>query len=131
MQMIMWVCPKCGSVKHGKPEDICSNCGSHVVNTGITLEEWILSVDDPESRELELIQKYAPNCDPDAKQRRLEKEESERQRRQFTPKCPTCGSPSIRKLSATENGLRLNWNAPGNANMAGKTFICNNCGYTW
>ena len=47
-----------------------------------------------------------------------------------TPRCPTCGSTKIRKLSAGARGVSL-----GLFGLASKTarsqFVCNNCGYKW
>ena len=47
-----------------------------------------------------------------------------------TPRCPTCGSTDIRKLSAGERGVSL-----GLFGLASKTarsqFVCDHCGYKW
>ena len=47
-----------------------------------------------------------------------------------TPRCPTCGSTNIRKLSAGARGVSL-----GLFGLASKTarsqFVCDNCGYKW
>lgn len=47
-----------------------------------------------------------------------------------TPRCPTCGSTDIRKLSAATRGVSL-----GLFGLASKTarsqFVCENCGYKW
>lgn len=47
-----------------------------------------------------------------------------------TPRCPTCGSTDIRKLSAGARGVSL-----GLFGLASKTarsqFVCDNCGYKW
>lgn len=46
------------------------------------------------------------------------------------PKCPTCGSPNIKKISATKR-----WVGTGLFGLAssdiGKTMQCENCGYKW
>lgn len=48
----------------------------------------------------------------------------------YVPKCPTCGSPDIKKI----NGLKK-WVGIGAFGLAssdlGKTMQCNNCGYKW
>ena len=47
-----------------------------------------------------------------------------------TPRCPTCGSEKIHKLSAATRGVSL-----GLFGLASKTarsqFVCENCGYKW
>lgn len=46
------------------------------------------------------------------------------------PKCPTCGSTNIEKISAIARGMSL-----GMFGLASKTarsqFMCKNCGYKW
>lgn len=46
------------------------------------------------------------------------------------PKCPTCGSTNIRKMSGVERGASIA--AFGIfSKKINKTFKCGNCGYTW
>lgn len=46
------------------------------------------------------------------------------------PKCPTCGSTNIKKISGIERGASIA--AFGIfSKKINKTFKCNNCGYTW
>lgn len=46
------------------------------------------------------------------------------------PKCPTCGSTNIRKMSGIERGASIA--AFGIfSKKINKTFRCGNCGYTW
>lgn len=46
------------------------------------------------------------------------------------PKCPTCGSTNIRKMSGAERGISIA--AFGLfSKKINKTFKCENCGYTW
>ena len=46
------------------------------------------------------------------------------------PKCPTCGSTNIRKMSGVEHGASIA--AFGIfSKKINKTFKCGNCGYTW
>lgn len=129
MQMIMWVCPKCGSFMHGKPEDICSNCGAHVIDTGIKMETWItLSEEEKSSLKQELIRTYAPNLNPAARDSRIEEEKREEERYQYIPKCPTCGSPNIRPTDALEAAYNPQSH---HSKTAFKSFVCRNCGYAW
>jgi len=49
----------------------------------------------------------------------------------FTPKCPTCSSPDVEKISLKNKvgaGLLLGVFALGRIS---KTFKCNSCGYKW
>lgn len=46
------------------------------------------------------------------------------------PKCPTCGSTNVRKMSGIERGASIV--AFGLfSKKINKTFKCGNCGYTW
>lgn len=47
-----------------------------------------------------------------------------------TPKCPTCGSTNIRKMSGLERGASIVAFGVFSKNI-NKTFKCGNCGYTW
>lgn len=59
-------------------------------------------------------------------QYRAELEEKEHPK--YTPKCPVCGSPDLRKISATSKVLDVAfWGFA--AGKPKKTYHCNNCGY--
>lgn len=46
------------------------------------------------------------------------------------PKCPTCGSQDIKKISGTERGLSV-WAWGAFSNKINKNWKCNKCGHTW
>lgn len=47
-----------------------------------------------------------------------------------TPKCPTCGSNNIKKISELRRGIHAAaWGLL--SNTARSQFECNNCGYKW
>lgn len=48
----------------------------------------------------------------------------------YTPKCPTCGSPDIERISGVSKvASAAMWGLF--SNKIRKTFHCNNCGYEW
>ncbi len=49
---------------------------------------------------------------------------------QSVPRCPTCGSEKIKKLSATKKALSFEMLGFASGSI-GKTFECKNCGYKW
>lgn len=58
------------------------------------------------------------------------KAEEEAAKPVYTPKCPTCGSPDIEKISGTSKVVdAVVWGIW--SKKAGKTFKCRNCGYEW
>lgn len=46
------------------------------------------------------------------------------------PKCPTCGSTNIRKISGTKRFVTTGLFGLASSNI-GKTMECKNCGYKW
>ncbi len=48
----------------------------------------------------------------------------------YIPKCPTCGSPDIKKIPKRESRHPFA-SELGEPNYTFKTFVCNNCGYAW
>ena len=48
----------------------------------------------------------------------------------FTPKCPTCGSADIKKISGTKRWFGVGLFGLASSDI-GKTMCCNNCGYKW
>ena len=63
-----------------------------------------------------------------AQQKRIEKERIEKQ--QNTPKCPTCGSTNIEKISTTSKAIGFAMVGVFSSNF-GKTMHCKQCGYKW
>lgn len=54
----------------------------------------------------------------------------EQERAKYTPKCPTCGSPDIERISGVSKvASAAMWGLF--SNKIRKTFHCNNCGYEW
>ena len=48
----------------------------------------------------------------------------------YTPKCPTCGSPDIKKIGNIERAASVGfWGLF--SKKINKTFECKNCGYMW
>ena len=46
------------------------------------------------------------------------------------PKCPTCGSTNIKKISSTKRWLSTGIFGLASSNI-GKTMVCGSCGYKW
>lgn len=46
------------------------------------------------------------------------------------PKCPTCGSTNIKKISGTKRWLSTRLFGLASSNI-GKSMCCQNCGYKW
>ena len=46
------------------------------------------------------------------------------------PKCPTCGSTNIQKISGTKRWLSTGLFGIASSDV-GKSMVCKNCGYKW
>ena len=132
---MMWVCPKCGNIKGGFEGDQCSRCGTEVIVTEVSLHKYLYEFDSLQSfrwRE-DTLKKYvksSPEFDEEAMNKRLTAEFKERQAEQNKPKCPTCGSTNIKKISGLERGASV-MTLGLLSRKINKTFKCGNCGYTW
>ena len=62
-------------------------------------------------------------------QKEVERQEKV-QREQNTPKCPTCGSTNVEKISTTKKALGFVSVGVFSSNF-GKTMHCKQCGYKW
>lgn len=136
----MCVCPSCAAIKGVMGDEngnltsnqtSCSTCGSSFINTKVPVTEYMsMEKESRESWAAEMRAKYAPNVSQDVINERIRETKRTIEMLKNRPTCPTCGSVSIRHLQPYENSFYLA-NTTGNANKAGKTFICENCGYTW
>lgn len=57
-------------------------------------------------------------------------EEERREREANRPKCPTCGSTKIKKVSATSKAVSVGLFGLFSQKVK-KTWHCNSCGYEW
>lgn len=62
-------------------------------------------------------------------QKEVERQEKV-QREQNKPKCPTCGSTNVEKISTTKKAIGFVAVGVFSSNF-GKTMHCKNCGYKW
>lgn len=144
MGKTIMICPHCGRLAW-LPNVACVHCSCLMTN----YRRWIAADDTGKAKILSEINQpkeykpmYGPGNHPerieeadktDAKIRRyLEKEkeqaEIEAAKPKYVPKCPVCGSPDLRKISATSKVLDVAfWGFA--AGKPKKTYHCNNCGY--
>lgn len=65
-----------------------------------------------------------------SEQRKREQANAQAQELLNKPKCPTCGSTNIQKISATKRWVSTGLFGLASSNI-GKTMCCKNCGYKW
>lgn len=108
-----------GKLRQGKSISIKVACGLHSVKLlrgkKCMIEESIK------------ISKDSPNASITFKETFLGKLEKTIEN---TPRCPTCGSASIKKISMSGRAFSVGMMGLASASM-GKTFVCKNCGYKW
>ena len=147
-------CSKCGRVCFGNPYieekcDVCKSVMKHVPEKYISENEILTDkqcykrVNEPNGLYDELV-KNSPEFDQYlfdhrdeilAKQfadfnAKMEHGKTILEEQSNIPKCPTCQSTNIRKMSGLESGASIAmWGIF--SKKINKSFKCNNCGYTW
>lgn len=127
------ICPKCASIKVQK---YCDYCKVNHIAIPITLNESInFDKTDLENQYINTLIK--DTFDPKAREKRIkiEKELFVRPKSvepivQNKPKCPTCGSTNIYKITSIDRAMSFSFWGFGSSKL-GKTMGCNNCGYKW
>ena len=132
-------CPKCGDIEMLGLEEDCSYCGYQLQDTEYYFTE---SVDHgnlkPEIRKA-IFEKYIKNSPLYSEETVKDREEKESWERinlpssykhKNTPKCPTCGSTNIEKISAGKKAIGFVAVGIFSSNL-GKTMHCKQCGYKW
>ena len=138
-------CEKCGGVYRVSPEmiadEVCFTCREKTLK--LVPEKYCGCVTlkkEMEDEFYEKLVKSSPTFDQSCWDRRMEnrkRSDEERYKRMSAekqqanlPRCPTCSSTNLRKVSTTSKVV--------NTALFGilgtkrhKTFHCNNCGYEW
>lgn len=145
----VFICPVCGHSDAG--QDVaylkCMSCGHIYVSSNVDREEYwdmLFKAQDYYKFKREFVKSqmgdtinweiYDKNEEDDKKidAARLENQRKNQmaQQIQFQPKCPTCQSTNIKKISATSKATNAAlFGLFGNKRK--KQFHCNNCGYEW
>ena len=127
--------------KEEQSRNICPYCGNKLIDTNfprkdfITLEcldynrpllEAMIDLHNKDIIEYELKMGQFRKQVEDKKQQQRQ----EREREDNTPKCPTCGSTDIEKISTTSKVVGGALFGLFSSNVR-KTMHCKNCGYKW
>ncbi len=150
-----FICPKCGFCNgwdDGKDSSIylrCKYCNTTMVQTDETDEEVtnnFIKYSAKENYLKTLAMKFGKDKFSEDEFQKREKIAKDRrdnknsfnkyllsqsqQPTQNVPKCPTCGSTNIEKISGSKRWLTTGLFGLGSSNV-GKTMHCKNCGYKW
>lgn len=127
-------CPKCGYVDSFQHHTVCGYCKTDLAETDIEYNCVKLNSEITQ----EIYEKYKveenPLYNPEAAKERIERQEITHRIAEYTsknrPKCPTCHSTNIEKISNTQKAVGFVAIGVFSKNF-GKTFHCKNCGYRW
>ena len=77
-------------------------------------------------------QYYDINMNPITKNELFQKRQllEQKQSKQYTPHCPTCGSPYVKKIGGFERSASV-FTLGLFSKKINKSMKCENCGYTW
>ena len=139
-------CPKCGNIIIPPENDKkCNYCGEECLPTHISTSD-VLHHDWEKLPNQIILEEYVkpnPLFDEELYNKRivLEKRQQEatsnrlrmekrQAQRANVPKCPTCGSTNVEKISMTKKAFGFAMVGLFSSNL-GKTMHCKNCGYKW
>lgn len=134
-------CNKCGRFYiGGENKDInCidnyKNCGGIMCDTGLKFDEAniirkISSDNELLNAMIDLKEKDIIEYNLKMSQFRTQINQQKQQQESNVPKCPTCGSTNIKKISGTKRFVSTGLFGLASGNV-GKTMHCRNCGYKW
>lgn len=122
-------CPHCGNVQEYESLENCLLCNTKMVTTDIPYDfmEWTTNEEEVKNRIYKKYGvKYKKEYDPHA----LEKLAQAKEKEEYIPRCPTCQSPDVEKLSTATKIVSTGFFGLGSKTV-GKTYKCKNCGYYW
>ena len=134
-------CKKCGHIEMWQKElyPVCQYCNYELTDTEYILQDVLERGGiKPEIRKA-IFEKYIKNSplySEEAVKNREEKEDRERLNLpssytpKNTPKCPTCGSTNVEKISAGKKAIGFVAVGVFSSNF-GKTMHCKQCDYKW
>lgn len=141
-------CDKCGNITDWiNPEkESCFCCGNSPLKPipKEYIENFRWRDGDGKEAFMEEIVKKSPNLDPYLFEHRdeiINQKNDEMmasiaigkailEEKSRVPKCPTCGSANVQKISGTKRWITTGLFGLSSSNV-GKTMCCKNCGYKW
>lgn len=141
---MMAYCPKCGDI--GSENDICDFCGTKEIVTPYSWDKWLYDGGydfDPSKKILEEYVKPNPLFDEELYNKRVGIEKSQQEatlnqmrmekqlaQKANVPKCPTCGSTNIRRISTLDRAVSVGILGIFSGKI-GKNYECLNCKAKW
>lgn len=122
-------------------DDKCPICKHDLTTMNLTLREWwVISENSTDQNFIFALDKLKKD-DPieftlkfnqfiQINKNKIEEEKHLKASQSSVPKCPTCGSTNIKKISGTKRWVGTGLFGLASSNL-GKTMQCNSCGYKW
>lgn len=143
-ELVLHYCDRCGFLVDEFPEEdsslyVCRICGGNLkpVPKEYTDFTGMIIVKGKKQEFIEKVLKAEPNFDQTAYDERIEyvktcnrQYEMLKQEQTNQPKCPTCGSTDVQKITGLERGISIATLSLFSKKI-NKSFKCNHCGYTW
>ncbi|MDE7425425.1 MAG: hypothetical protein K2N51_17340 [Lachnospiraceae bacterium] len=137
METVLKICKKCGRYGGACSPDakIHNGCGGELIDTGISHDELMIirkisSDNDFLDAMIELKKTDIIEYNLKMSQFKTQANQQKQQKGNI-PKCPTCGSTNLKKISGlSKAGSVAMWGVFA-AGRTSKTWHCNNCGYEW
>ena len=117
------ICPFCGEeMKKGPRIDNCME----FVREKEVYEQYLKG----DAAKEKLYEERIARREKEFEERIKQHEEGQAERKACVPKCPTCGSKNVQKITNSSRfGSTLVWGIA--SDKIGKTMECKNCGYKW
>lgn len=139
-QAFLSYCPKCGyQGMYETGNEKCHFCGTKELPTKYDWDKWLFEEAYPSNLEEIIFNEYIkdnPEFDEElyahreGKEKILQQASLDRQINANKPKCPTCQSTNIEKISDVKKAAGFLTVGVFSKNF-GKTYHCRNCKYRW
>ena len=134
-------CKKCGHIEMWQKElyPVCQYCNYELTDTEYILQDVLERGGIKPEIQKAIFEKYIKNSSTYSEEAVKDREEKESWERinlpssykpKNTPKCPTCGSTNVEKISTTKKAVGFVAVGIFSSNF-GKTMRCKQCGYKW
>ena len=130
-------CRRCGKIKaivvDLGPEDRCDVCGFKMVPIDLYYNEYGAMSEIERERYITALTDQPDSPEWIIKRRKYDiehysvSEEYKRRKKEYTPKCPICGSPDIKKISMFSKGMMAGLFGIFSLPYQGKQWHCNSC----
>ena len=139
-QAFLSYCPKCGNQGiYENGNEICQYCGTKELPTKYDWDKWLFGSEYPNNLDEIIFNEYIkdnPLFDEniyeqrEGKEKLLRQASLDKQREQNKPKCPTCGSTNVKRISTLNRAVSIGVFGLFSSKI-GKNYECLHCKAKW